>query len=268
MNNTIKRLYKNGYTKAFNITYDDGILQDVRFIELLNRYGLKGTFNLNSGLMQDEFVWTHETGLDVKRLSVDEVRHLYDRHEAASHTLTHPYFSEETSVEKIMHEMTEDKQNLETIFEKDISGFALPFNYFDSNLANCAKAAGFKYCRISDESLDYDWHKEPYQWKASMFHLNENLPEFIENFCQTQQELALCQISGHSYDLDVYNMWEEIEQLYAKVAQQKDVWFAAHIELAEYLEAMKQVKTDENGRLYNPTNVRLWFSVNGCTICI
>ena len=43
----IRKLYPNGKKKAFNVTYDDGVLQDVRFVQLLNRYGLKGTFNLN-----------------------------------------------------------------------------------------------------------------------------------------------------------------------------------------------------------------------------
>lgn len=44
----MKKLYPGGKKKAFNITYDDGVLQDQRFVALLNRYGIKGTFNLNS----------------------------------------------------------------------------------------------------------------------------------------------------------------------------------------------------------------------------
>ena len=34
--------------KFLTFSFDDGITQDIRFIELLNKYGLKGTFNLNS----------------------------------------------------------------------------------------------------------------------------------------------------------------------------------------------------------------------------
>ena len=36
--------------KAITFSYDDGVTQDVRLIELLNKYGLKSTFNLNSEL--------------------------------------------------------------------------------------------------------------------------------------------------------------------------------------------------------------------------
>ena len=32
------KLYPGGKKKAFNITYDDGVLQDERFVALLNRY--------------------------------------------------------------------------------------------------------------------------------------------------------------------------------------------------------------------------------------
>ena len=41
----------NGKKKAITFSYDDGVTQDIRFIELLNKYGLKCTFNLNSDLL-------------------------------------------------------------------------------------------------------------------------------------------------------------------------------------------------------------------------
>lgn len=69
----IRKLYPRGKKRAFSITYDDGITQDICFVELLNKYGLKGTFNLNSELMETGFEWTHETGLVIKRLSPEVV---------------------------------------------------------------------------------------------------------------------------------------------------------------------------------------------------
>ena len=77
----IRLLYPNGKRKAFNITYDDGILQDIRFVELLNKYGVKGTFNLNSKLMEEEFEWVHPCGMTIKRLSKDVAVKLYKGHE-------------------------------------------------------------------------------------------------------------------------------------------------------------------------------------------
>ena len=39
----------NGKKKAITFSFDDGVTQDIRVIKILNQYGLKGTFNLNSG---------------------------------------------------------------------------------------------------------------------------------------------------------------------------------------------------------------------------
>ena len=40
-----------GKKKAITFSYDDGVTQDIRLIELFNKYGLKCTFNLNSDLL-------------------------------------------------------------------------------------------------------------------------------------------------------------------------------------------------------------------------
>ena len=38
-----------GKMKAITFSYDDGVTQDQRLIAMLNHYGMKATFNLNSG---------------------------------------------------------------------------------------------------------------------------------------------------------------------------------------------------------------------------
>lgn len=34
------------------MSYDDGREQDIRLVSIFNKYGIRGTFNLNSGLME------------------------------------------------------------------------------------------------------------------------------------------------------------------------------------------------------------------------
>lgn len=41
--------------KIFLLSFDDGTIYDKRFVELLNKYNIPCTFNLNSGL--EDFVW-------------------------------------------------------------------------------------------------------------------------------------------------------------------------------------------------------------------
>ena len=46
-----KKKIFGGKNKALTFSYDDGVTQDVRLIEIFNKYGLRATFNLNSGLL-------------------------------------------------------------------------------------------------------------------------------------------------------------------------------------------------------------------------
>ena len=41
--------FPGGLAKALTFSYDDGVEQDIRLVEILDKYGMKGTFNLNSG---------------------------------------------------------------------------------------------------------------------------------------------------------------------------------------------------------------------------
>jgi len=260
----IKKLYPNGKSKAFNVSYDDGVLQDVRFVNLLNQYGLKGTFNLNSGLMENEFEWIHETGCIVKRLSKENVLSLYDGHEVASHTLTHPFMQEKTENE-IMKELELDKKNLEKLFGRQIKGFAVPFDYYSDLIESCVKKCGFEYARISEESLSFVPHKNSeinyHRWKSTIFHLDDSLEKLTEDFIQTDEELALFQIAGHTYDLDTENLWDKIETILKKISSQKDILPMTTIEIIDYLKAMEQAEITES-HIINNSEQTLWFLVN------
>ena len=48
MANLIMR-FPGGKPKALTLSYDDGVEQDVKLIEIAEKYGIKGTFNINSG---------------------------------------------------------------------------------------------------------------------------------------------------------------------------------------------------------------------------
>ena len=49
--------YPDGNKKAVIFSFDDGLEQDKRLVELLNQYGLVGTFNLSSGLFSQNALW-------------------------------------------------------------------------------------------------------------------------------------------------------------------------------------------------------------------
>ena len=262
----VKKLYPGGKARAMSFSYDDGVLQDVRFVDLLNRYGLKGTFNLNSGLMDPPFSWTHSCGRTITRLTPREAAGLYDGHEIASHTLTHPYMHN-LSWEQVMDQLSRDKANLERMFQRQVSGFAVPFTYYSERIAQCARECGFEYARISEESGGCAPGGDWYHWKGTIFHWSENLEAHVEHFLQTNQELALCQIVGHSYDLDVFQMWERMEAICQSVSKQNDVWPATTFEIVRYLKAMEKAAITQDAILNN-SSTELWFRVQGTVIVL
>ena len=44
----------NGKKKAITFSFDDGMVEDIWLVNLFKKYGLKGTFNINSGLFSQE----------------------------------------------------------------------------------------------------------------------------------------------------------------------------------------------------------------------
>lgn len=266
MSHHIRPLYPGGKTRAFNISYDDGITQDIRFVHLLNRYGLKGTFNLNSGLMDPPFTWAHECGMDITRLPKNAVVSLYQGHEVASHTLMHPYMHD-LSEQEIMDQLGKDKENLQHLFGREIGGFAVPFTYCSELISQCVQNCGFEYARISEESYDYCPCADYFHWKGSIFHWSESLEAFVMGFLNTDTELALCQIVGHSYDLDVFGMWERMESIFQRVSADPTVWPATHLEIVRYLKAMDQTYIDDD-RIHNLSDRELWFAVDGQVVCL
>lgn len=89
----------------------------------------------------------------------------------------------------------------------------------------------------------------------------------MEHFLQTNQELALCQIVGHSYDLDVFQMWERMEAICQSVSKQNDVWPATTFEIVRYLKAMEKAAITQDAILNN-SSTELWFRVQGTVIVL
>lgn len=262
----MRKLYPGFKAKAFNITYDDGVMQDIPFVALLNRYGLKGTFNLNSQLMAEKFTWTHPNGMPVTRLSREEIGDLYDGHEIASHTLTHPYM-DGLSREELLYQMGQDRENLEKLFGREVKGFAVPFSYYSDLIAGCARDCGFEYARMSDFSGGYDPCGDWYYWKTGFYHIQPGLADYAAGFLNTDRELAVCQIVGHSYDLDAENLWGTLELICAAVAAREDVWSCTNLELVRYLKAMEKLEI-RGDKVKNSSDRNLWLEKNGERICL
>lgn len=106
--NRIYKCFPGGKFKVLTLSYDDGKLEDKRLVDIFNKNGIRATFNVNSGL----------TDMPI-RLPASEWNDLYDNHEIALHTCTHPTMNRCGSYE-IAREILEDKTNIEKIIHKPV----------------------------------------------------------------------------------------------------------------------------------------------------
>lgn len=106
----------NGKMKAVTFSYDDCTMQDIRLVELFNKYNLKATFNVNSGLLGTENELIRK-GVNVRHDKIDanDIKRIYEGHEVAVHTLTHPYLRDIENDNEIVRQIEEDRKNLESI---------------------------------------------------------------------------------------------------------------------------------------------------------
>ena len=203
--------------KYFVFSIDDGTIYDETTIEIFNRYGIKGTFNLNSGLQ--DFVW-YLGDLPIRRLPLYEYRSLYDGHEVASHTLTHPYL-DQCPDDVVVREVSEDINNLEAIFEHEVKSFATPFETCGDRevwlISNYTKVTNIRLSEI-DESFKKP--SDPYHIKVTALDINRAL-ELIQDFIN-DDNAELFVYAGHSYDFYVENTFYLLEELIKTLVNNKD----------------------------------------------
>ena len=128
----------NGKMKAITFSYDDAVTQDQRLIHLFDQYGLKGTFNLNSGLLgQPGSLVREDVTVAHVKPRAQEIAKIYAGHEVAAHTLTHPFLPKRSD-EEIIEQVENDRLALSDIVGYEVVGFAYPGGgvNFDARVAD------------------------------------------------------------------------------------------------------------------------------------
>lgn len=202
------------------LSFDDGTIYDKRFIDILNKYNVTCSFNLNSGL--DDFVWYYEENKPIRRLKLKDNVSLYDRHEICSHSFSHPHMTQ-LNKEGIINEVKKDIETLKQTYKRNIDTFAFPFeDYNDEVIDIIRENTNIKNIRISKLDDSY-MPKDRYHIHLNAFYDEENIYEKIEKFSKNNLKNSLFVIVGHSYEFEVKNDWDKIEKLIKYLSELKDV---------------------------------------------
>lgn len=211
-----------GKNKAVTFSYDDGTLQDIRLIELFGRYGLKATFNLNSGLFG---------GGD--RVPEQDIAALYAGHEIAVHTLTHPDLPK-LDDEAVFHEVEDDRLRLSELAGYEVVGMAYPYGTSDSRVVDILRRTGVRYSRTVACTHRFTLQKEGLlQLNPTVFHLEwEQLFALGEQFVAMQPDTPqLFYIWGHSIELDRHDAWGKFENFCRLIAGHDDIFYGTNREV-------------------------------------
>lgn len=257
-------VFPEGKTKVLTLSYDDGTHADKKLISILNRYGIKATFNLNFGLMKNE-----------ERIDADEIKKVYEGHEIATHTFSHLTLTRCPYTE-IVREILEDKKGLERLTGKVIRGHAYPNGVYNKEIKDLFRKLGIAYARTIEEKEEYgnfqkfDLPEDWMEWRPTCHHKN-NLMKHAENFVDFKktQYLKCMYVWGHSFEFERNDNWNLLEEFCAYISDRADIWYATNIEIREYMEAFERLQFSADGTfVYNPSICDVWLNVDESIIKI
>lgn len=226
----------NGKMKAFTMSYDDGVFQDIRLIEILNRYGLKATFNLNSGLFgQQRILQVRGVPVNHNRLKAEDIRGVYAGHEVAAHTVTHAMLPE-CSQEEIVREVEADRLALSELTGYEVVGMAYA-NGGENNNDTVAQVirerTNIQYARTINCTGNFAIQKNLLRYNPTVFHLRmDEMFALGEQFLAMEPETPqLFYVWGHSYELDAENTWNRFEEFCRMMSGHPDVFYGTNREV-------------------------------------
>lgn len=257
--------YPGGVTKAVTLSYDDGVEQDKRLIEILNKHGLKCTFNLNSGLYSPEGTVFPKEQFH-RRMSESEVTAVYkdSGHEVAAHGYTHPALIS-LPANVATQEVCKDVERLEKQFGTFVRGFAYPFGGYDDTSMEILKNCGICYARTVESTHDFHIPKNWLKLPATCHHGDPELMKLCDSFLddRTMWTARLFYLWGHSYEFEIFNNWDVIEKFAVKMGGRDDVWYATNIEVYDYVKAYKSlIFNTDFSKVYNPSAMPIWFAAD------
>lgn len=253
MRNISFAYYPEGKKKALTMSYDDGQVHDRRLVEIFNRYGIRGSFHLNSGKFgQGSYI------------SSSEVTELFNGHEISAHSVNHPYLTLIPN-EMIVSEMMEDRRNLEALAGYPVRGMSYPFGAYNDDVIRLLPGLGIEYARTVHSHGSFHLPDNFLTWHPTCHH-EHNLLEVCKTFNNQPSwaQMPLFYVWGHSYEFDRNNNWDLIEEFCKAASGDDSVWYATNIEIMDYIKAMKNLKFSVDKKVvYNTSAIPVWIGVDG-----
>ena len=251
--------FPEGKHKVLTLSYDDGKVPDRRLVDLFNNYGIKGTFNVNSGLEKNEALHDYD-----RRIPLSEYKKVYEGHEVACHSVTHPTI-ERCPKEQMIRQIIEDRGALEDVMGYTVRGFAYPNGSYNDNVVEALRACGIRHARTVISTYGYSMPSDYLRWNPTCRHGDSSFVNIYHDFIKFNktQYMYLLYVWGHSYEFDRDNNWNIIEKFSKEIENKSDIWYATNIEIVDYMDRADRIQVSVNGDFaYNPSAESVWVEVD------
>ncbi|MBQ5649485.1 MAG: polysaccharide deacetylase family protein [Clostridia bacterium] len=266
----MKMRLKDGKTKVLTLSYDDGVVQDIRLSEILNRHGIKCTFNINSGTyLAEDKVREVFRG----RLKRSEAIALFadSGHEVAVHAYTHP-FLDRLDCTEILYEITEDRRDIESTYGTIARGMAYPYGTYNASVIDVLKHCGIVYSRTVKSTEKFGFPENWLELHPTCHHNNPRLMELAKRFVEVPSKYGNAEMFylwGHSFEFDTNDNWDVIERFAEYAGGHEHIWYATNIEIYDYVKAYEALQTSYDKRtVHNPSAIDVWFEHRGKMYCV
>ena len=238
-------------SKYFTFSFDDGVTQDLRAIEIFKKHDFYGcTFFINTGLLGAN--WDHvgalygKPGVTHIRFTEEELKTgIYDGFDVAAHTLHHPSLSDyDDKPQKITEEVGRDAENIKRIFGYAPVGMSYPYGEFkatEKTIRTIIETTGIRYSRGVDSTHDFRLPDNFMIWRPTCSLTEDITLDLAKSFAELKTDKdALFYVWCHAYELDMYNTYDRLDKLIGMMSGKDDIKCVTNTEFYNLFKA-KQV---------------------------
>lgn len=258
--------FPGGKKKVITLSYDDSMEEDKKLIDLLEKYRMKGTFNLIPGwFAQEGTVYPEDE--TYRLVSGNMAKQMYSSPyvEVSNHGNCHKYMTSLSTAE-MADDMLACRKKLESIFDRNVRGMAYPYGWYSEDLEKVLSMCGIVYSRTVCATQGFELPDNWLEWHPTCHHDDKNLMALAEEFVQMnpQDKPKLFYVWGHTFEFERNHNWHVIEKFMEKVSGKDDIWYATNMEIYEYVKAYEGLDISVDGkRMVNPSRIPVWVEIDG-----
>ncbi|MDD3531291.1 MAG: polysaccharide deacetylase family protein [Candidatus Pacebacteria bacterium] len=241
---------------SFTTSWDDGSVHDLKVAELLSRHGLKGTFYIPETF---DGVGGKYASYD-RRLTESEIHSLAQTQEIGGHTMSHRRLTS-LPLEEASREISDCRDFIQGITGEAPKMFAFPGGAFNESLVEIVREAGFIAARTTRKGvtriaesapqvMDVTIVCQPYPFRRvdkNHYYWGKLLEPLAlyspRRYALSWQSLARAwfkkayadgdyfHLYGHSWEIEKYDMWHELDSFFAFVREHNDIILGSNSEV-------------------------------------